>query len=71
MFSTPKLEELRCHKTRLKQPLLGAMTTPNFTPIYWTVVDKNVFSHINVPVGVTTFTRLNLYALITHHWKEL
>ena len=31
MLSTPKLKELRCHKTRLKQPLLRAMTTPNFS----------------------------------------
>ena len=37
-FSNAKLKELQCHKTRVKQPLLGARTTANFMPIRLTVV---------------------------------
>ena len=39
-FSTLKLKELQCNKIRLKQPLLGAISTPNFTQICWTTVEK-------------------------------
>ena len=40
MFSTPKLNQLQCHKARLKQPLLDATTNPNFVQICWMVVEK-------------------------------
>ena len=39
-FSTLKLKELQSNKTRLKQPLLGAVSTQNFTQICWTTVEK-------------------------------
>ena len=40
MFSTSKLKELQYHKTRLKQPLLGATSRPNFMQICWKVLEK-------------------------------
>ena len=40
MFSTLKLKETQCHKTRLKQPLLGATIMPKFMQICWKVLEK-------------------------------
>ena len=48
MFSTPKLNQLQCHKARLKQPLLDAKTKLNFAQICCTVVEKsslNISTH--------------------------
>ena len=38
--STPKLKKLQSPKSRLKQALLGSITTPNFTKIRWTIMEK-------------------------------
>ena len=39
-FSTPKLKKLYSPKSRLKQALLGSITTPNFKQIRCTVMEK-------------------------------
>ena len=39
-FSTPKLNKFWAPKSRLKQALLGSITTPNFMQIRWTVMEK-------------------------------
>ena len=39
-LSTPKLKKLYSPKSRLKQALLGSITTPNFMQIRWTVMEE-------------------------------
>ena len=40
VFSTPKLKKLQSLKSRMKQALLGSITTPNFMQIRWTVMEE-------------------------------
>ena len=39
-FSTQKLKKLYPPKSRLKQTLMGSITTPNFMQIRWTGMEK-------------------------------
>ena len=57
---TPKLKKLQSPKSRLKQALLGSITTPNFTQIRWTVMENGVE---NVSTHICTFSGDVLYPL--------
>ena len=68
---TPKLKKLQSPKSRLKQALLGSITTLNFTQFHANLLDgygemeSKMFPHTFVLVAVTSFTHCHLPALIT------